>query len=172
MQIFVQALDGRTVAVDVEETATILEAKASIAAATKIPVDELQLVSGVGRLQELNGRTTLADYGLTRHSTLRAVLQLRGGAGMGMESSGSTDKSPMLARILCLCALHRCYLGYPGVGCVYFATLNLFQIGGICDCLHMDELVDLSNMARGLPFIATTSAIEEQRSGPSYNAML
>ena len=74
MQIFIRTLSGRTLHLDVEPSDTIREVKEKLEDRTGIPVDAQRLIFA-GR--SLEDERTLADYGISRESTLHMVQRLR-----------------------------------------------------------------------------------------------
>jgi small subunit ribosomal protein S27Ae len=89
MQIFVKALSGKTLTLDVAATADVHAVKAAIMDAEGVPV-EMQLLSAAGSM--LSNSATLAEAGVTEEMTLDLCVPVVGGVKKRKKKVYSTPK--------------------------------------------------------------------------------
>jgi hypothetical protein len=82
VQIFVKTLSGRTIALDVDVSATVHDLKTSLWHREGIAPDQQRLIYAGKQLEE--GRS-IAHYNIRKESTLHLVLSLRGGTGVDLD---------------------------------------------------------------------------------------
>jgi ubiquitin C len=76
MQIFVKTLTARSITLEVDSNDTIEQVKMKLADKDGIPANEQRLIFGAKPLED---GCTLAEYNITKESTLHQVLKLCGG---------------------------------------------------------------------------------------------
>eukprot|EP01004_Peranema_trichophorum_P009093 NODE_7837_length_736_cov_59.611746_g7223_i0.p1 GENE.NODE_7837_length_736_cov_59.611746_g7223_i0~~NODE_7837_length_736_cov_59.611746_g7223_i0.p1 ORF type:complete len:177 (-),score=25.16 NODE_7837_length_736_cov_59.611746_g7223_i0:205-681(-) len=153
--------DFGVLAHELGQSKTVADLKLELSNKTKVPIEELFLISQ-GKLL-FDDNSNLVDIGIDNNTTLHLAMRLKGGA----------QHNTMLAYCLCLCLnpFHRLYLG-DTTGClIHCLTGGLCFVGSVCDCINMDGLVALADGGRKLPLLATSAAIEQSKVAPVGQSM-
>lgn len=79
IQVFVKTLTGKTLTLEIHPDDSINHVKAKIEDREGVPAQDQRLVFAQSNL---DGARTVAEYGITKDSTLHLVLNLRGGGGV------------------------------------------------------------------------------------------
>jgi hypothetical protein len=85
MQLFVTALDGRTLTLEIDGAATAAALKAAVAQRTGVAAAELRLSLGAAALDD---EAALDNQGVTDKSTVQANGRVRGGGSLGNAIAG------------------------------------------------------------------------------------
>jgi hypothetical protein len=85
MQLFIAALDGRTLTLEIDGAATGASLKAAVAQRTGVAAAELRLSLGANAIDD---EAPLDGQGITDKSTVQANGRVRGGGGMGNAIAG------------------------------------------------------------------------------------
>lgn len=86
MQIFIKLLTGHTLTLEVEETDTVAMMKLKVQDKNGIPPDQMRFIFEGKQLED---ERTLAEYGITKESTIHTALRLRGGSSLSITLSRS-----------------------------------------------------------------------------------
>jgi len=76
-QIFVKSISGKTLAIDIDVTNTVIELKQKIFEKENIPIDVQKLIYGGTEL--INPDEPLSKYNIEKDSTIYLILSLKGG---------------------------------------------------------------------------------------------
>jgi len=102
MQIFVKTLTGKSIALDVEPSDTILEVKAQIQDKEGIPPDMQRLIYR----DQLTDDYTLDYYNIGNNVTLHLILSLNGGS-MGIGFAFNSFNTPVIKKFAATAPLYR-----------------------------------------------------------------
>ncbi|CAO2187228.1 unnamed protein product [Urochloa humidicola] len=110
MQVFVRTLAGKSLALDVSPSDTVDAVKARIQAKERVVARDQRLVFAGRDL--VDGRRTLAAYGVRKGANLFLHLRLRGGAGGGDDTTGGSrwaTTAGVLATVVAVGAALACF---------------------------------------------------------------
>jgi len=81
MRIFIKALNGREITVDIQPTDTVKVLKRKVHDKLQVPPDNQRLLYSASQLED---KKTLDDYGIEANGTIHFVVRVPGGSINGL----------------------------------------------------------------------------------------